>query len=830
MAKTVDIQRKLKQQLDSLDELQGININIDSLLKSIKSEVNKFINANQKNINKLIDIEQGLTRVLNQKQSSMGTLEDNLKKIFTILSDIDRFSKKIISINKKIGKTSEILKSTNFDALKNFDMSVVTDFFVNLNRNFSAPKLNKLLKNINSISLDGLQIVTDDLQKFDLSIVNNFLGTINRMFGQDKLNKMIKKMTTTSNKEDFELVILYLKDMDVFLNESIKYLNKMTSRIKNYINKTNLTVGGAPGKVGQQGQQQINLGQLFWAGAAMSIISKEFPRLTKSITFLYAVMKGFKNSFTMIKSGFTTMVAPLPKGAGKMARVGAVMKGLVGVFGGLALAGGVVIAVFVMGLKKLLRGIEEAQRMRLEAARGAGLNELAFMGTSAAGEVTPGGILSRFAGASEERMIGSRAEYMSRMGGLESMGRLTSIQAKNMSVISELYGLTLEKTAQLRDIMENIMGLNFEKESINFINKYGVLANKVVKDISENTEQYVLYGSVAFEKMSILANKLAMNVKDAIKIVEKFSTVSSAIDTSFNLSLVTGKFVNPLTQFMQYAFGDTSDIFENVINQLGDITKMNRIQQKFLSETLGVSIDELTVASQRIEKIKTIGEDAYNKQYKTIDDIVKSFGFQRLLGGISEILDLIEKEVFRKYFQRALDWIKNEGTKIPDVIDKIVNFLDSMIPIIFRIFAEVGKALTTVLGFLPGTGITSAEATNINKSIDNALDFIVGGFGGSAVETGTRQKDSMDDGYITQGRIVKTNPRDSAVFATTPMGLITSAIQAASMLSGKQITDQPIAVENKSGEIKVLHIKSDVKLDGYKVGEGLTEIALEYGK
>jgi len=831
LAKSIDIQRKLREQLDSLEELSGININIDALLKGIKTEVNKFIVGNQKNINKLLEVERGLNRVLNQQQSSMGTLEDNLKSIFAILTDIEKFSKQITKINAKIQKTSDVLESTNFDALKEFDMGIVTDFFTSLGKNFSTTKLNKLLKNVNSVNLDGLQIATDDLNKMDLSVVTSFLGTVNRLFSENKLNKMINKMSKTGNTQDFELVILYLKDMDVFLNDSIKYLNKMTNRIKNFVNKSNITPAGnvqnAPGG-NNPDQKNVDFKQLFWFGAAMSLIRREFPTLFRVGEFLVSVVGGFVNAGKMVSGGFKVW-GTFGEVEGAMAKTSVVLRGLVGVLGGLALAGGVVIAVFAMGIKKLLEGVEEAQKMRLEAASNARLNQLSFMGSSASGNVNPGGLLSRFAGASEERMIGAKAQMLARMGGSNILGSLTEFQAKHMAVMGELLDVNLDKMATLRDIMQNVQDIGFEDETgglLGIMNRQGLLANRVVQDMTENLQQFVLYGASSFENLSSLANKLSVNVQSAIKLIEKFSTVSGAIDTSFGLSMVTGKFINPLSQFMEYAFGSPDKIFENVMTQVGDITKMNRIQLKFLSETLGMSVDELTVAGKRLENMKKLnisGEEEYKKQYKTLDDIVNSFGFQRLLGGISQILDIIEQEVMRGLFQNALEWIKKNGEDLPRQIQSVITYIKgTLLPLMVDVFAALGKGIVNLLGLLPFTGVSGTQADAISKSIDSFAGKIKSGIG---TNTPSHMTENFEEKQNTNGTVV-TSPRTSS---KSDNNLLSSAIQSVGGIHGKQVSSQTTETNNGSSNFKVVSVKSDIKLDGYKVGEGLTELALEFG-
>lgn len=816
MSKSIDIQRKLKEQLDSLDELSNININIDELLKNLKSATEKYIVKNQRNIQRLLDVQGGLKKLLGQQHASLGSLEDSLNDMFAILSDLTSFSRTIERVNKAVIKTNQTLSKINLDSLKDFDVNVVIDFFGEVNRNFSVTKMNKLSKYISSISLDGLYVVTDDLKKFDMNIITNFLGTINKLFGENRLNKVVSKISKTSGTEDFQIVMMYLKDMDKFLSDSISYLNKMTNRIKNFVNKTNVNAGGTPSKVGGGGGGDKGMfGRLLFAGAGIAFLNQQFPALTRMVGMIAFIGKAFVDAGTKTFQGLSQIV----KGFGDVKMMGG---GLVKMLGGVALGFGIVVGILVMGIKKLLQGIEEAQRMRLEAARESGLNELAFMGTSASGNVTPGGILSRFAGAGEERMIGARAQMLARMGGNQRLGGMNNSQTKGMAVMSQLFGLTLDKTAQLRDIMENIMDMNFEEKSISFINKYGVLANKVVKDIAENTQEYVLYGAESFERLSSLANKLSVSTKDAIKIIEKFSTVSGAIDTSFNVTLATGKFMNPLTQFMRYAFGDPDEIFKEVIESVGDISSMNRIQQKFLAQSLGMSVDELVVATERFKKIQQVGEEQYNQQYKTLDQIVQSYGFQRLLGGISEILDMLEQEVMRGYFQNALEWIKKNGAEIPQLIEDIASFIrDKVIPVIIDVFTTIGKGIINILGSpLIPSGISASEAENISRMIDSFSTTIKGFTGNNS--------DRVDDAFITNGRLIKTNSRDTAVFAQTPEGLVSNAIRAASSMGGISGGNNITSNQSSGDRIKILEVKSDVQLDGYKVGEGLTRVALEY--
>lgn len=874
MAKGKDIENSIKEQIKILDKLSRDNNAIKDSIESLTKSLTTYIEKNRHNIDDLSEANDLLKKFITEFKSSKTIFNDTLKQIITIVSEIEKFSEKVHKINEKISKLKDISEKINVEQLKNFDMSPVLDFFGELGKKLSTSKLTRLNNYLNKIDETAIYTVADDLSKFNMGssigffknlssalskknldkIVNSIskmdysgidilneyvksftispvvslINNINRNFSTDKMNKLVNKLSKMGVGDDFKLVTMYLKDVDKFISESIKYLNKMVSKIKDYVNKQQkLEVDDAVwGKDKKKG-----LGGIYGAGASISFIYSQFPEIVNLFGGIRLFALGLKDSFSRIFKSIDLMFSNVfskiatnikikmrekfENAPGWMQKLGNVGKGLIGVLGGVTLAFGVLVAGLVMGLRYMMKGAEEARRMRLEAAKEYKLNELFFLRSSASGIASPGGIISRFAGADEETIIRSRAAMLARFGGSELLGGMTGTQAKNMSIMSSMLDISIDKMAELYDVMQNIHGLEPNTYFIDTINKHGILANRVIKDMSENMNEFMLYGERAFQNLSSLSNKLFLNMKSATGIVEKFSTVSGAIDTAYKLTLVTGRFMNPLTQFMQYTYGDPSKIIEDVMNRMGDFSKMNRQAKKFAADALGMSVSELEISANKYRTMreKGMGEQEFNRTYKSIDDVVSNLGFQRLLGGFSRLLDLIEKEVTRGYFQKFSMWLEKRGTNIVNDIEYAVKLIrDKVVPFIIDLFSAIGKGIITVLNWIPGA-IEDNNAKRLIKGIDEGASFLKRSVGSQSESSGRYSSSSM----ITVPR-EQTQKTESTINVNDIMG--------------KKITPSENSTfpESLKGEKTAkLDNHINIYLDSYKLGQALTETALSIG-
>ena len=593
-------------------------------------------------------------------------------------------------------------------------------------------------------------------------------------------------------------------------------------------------------------QKSLSMSDLILFTAAFDLLRSAFPLFTRIVEGFWVSLKG---TYELIDKFSNKALSKWnEKLEQSISKYPALEKTLMA-FSATAVGIGLALGIIMSSVKYFLKGIDRFQKGYITAAQESNLNLLPFR--AGAGTAISPTISQRFAmGGGEEKLIQANASFLSRMGGNRVLGAQTPNEQRSLAFIANFTGLGMQAIASLKDVMINVQGLDkniFNKTMLNEFNKSGILFNRVIKDMTENLDTFILYGKTSFESLSLLSNKLHISIRGASGLIEKFSSVSSAIQTSYKLSLVTGKFINPLEQFTQYAYGSPDQILKNVLNMFGgSFQNMNRLQQKYLSEATGLSIQELATASSRLQKVQEIGESAYKQQYKTLDDIMNSFGFQRLLGGVSQILDILEKKVMNQYFQSALDWINKNGAEIPQMLENFASTIKNVIiPVLIKGVIELADGLIFVanhLGTIIGAYLGAAIGS-LFPGAGTAIGLVAGALGGSLfnrkVVSDTLYNKmnslvgdnltSVHDAFITNtGRIVKTDPHDMAIFAKSNEGLLQNTLATINANGG--MSNTMISQAGSYGkEVKVINIKSDVKLNGIKVGQQLSEIALEIG-
>ena len=772
-----------------------ISINQDIAIKKMKIvEQSKGIakNLNAKDLDNVFlslfsigDMKSLNPADLSKFKSRLMGLADNSKDYFKFIGQINKDLMSSLG-SDILGSGKKISKFGKFGIT-----DIIEDIFSNqLNESALAKKYNpKIAKQISNILGSSIENLTPgDVQMVSGDVMKTLLKAVFPSMGNKQMEDMIK--------------FAYNKTSIPLLNSDV---SKIEGKFPNEVKKTS-----------------SSLSELFVRGVEFEFMRSKFPGLTHFIV-------GIKTVFDVLRSSLTNIVS------GDLGTSILGFAGLIGVAAGIA----------VQGMSYLMRGVEKLQKMYIDAAGGSGLNLQSFANRSRMRR-TPT-INERFAmGGGEEKLIEAQASTLARMGGNQMFNPTTS-QQRDTAFFANFTDQSTGTIAALQDVMENIQRLGFSATMLGMFNQSGILFNKVIKDMSENLNEFILYGQNSFSNLSLLANKLGVSTKNAIGLIEKFSTVSSSIQTSYKLGLVTGNYQNPLQNFMEYAFGDPDKIFERVIGSFGgEVKNMNRIQQKYLSEITGMTIEEINVASQRIKIVKQIGEDAYKKQYSTLDELVNSFGFKRLLGGISELLGVISDRVMNKFFEKTLKYLEDNADKIPKIIDDFVIKFSTIVPIIFSALLALSESLlflaqhaTTIFGTVIG-----AYMGSFLGPLGTAAGGVIGGLAGSLLgkpfsgeqydylqntlkNTKTVFNNNIKDGYVSRGNVVQTDPNDMAIFAKTNDGLLNTAMSAIRS-NGGNISINTGGSSNSKGGVNVISVKSDIKMDSHKVGKALTEVAFAY--
>ncbi len=789
-------------------ELKTKKQNLYNSAKKINSEISK------QDLNLLFPFE------------AFGKKSDDIIKILSKTKKLNEFKSQISDMTKdSMGFLKYYSQMQNYLFKQLGDYAMIKprwgakislgDFFSDIFKNIGNPEeLTKLLhyktgkfqfsKNISEFLLNMLSKADLKTVGSTQAFANNFIQSTLKLLGFDAKN---------------------IKEISKTLSSSLDIPN-ITSK-NAYTNKS------------------LSMSDLVLFTAAFDLLRGQFPMFTKiaegfwvALETTYRIMdKLTKGALTSLNTKLESFIAKNPMLEKTLLLMVASVAGI-----------GVALGIVVSAVKYFLKGMERFQQRYIGAAQENNLNLLPF--SSGAGAIISPTISERFAmGGGEEKLIQANAAFLSRMGGNRVLGAQTPYEQRSLAFIANFTNLGMGAIASLKDIMINVQGLNkniFDKTILNEFNKSGILFNRVIKDMTENLDTFILYGKTSFENLSLLANKLNISVRGASGLIEKFSNVSSAIQTSYKLSLVTGKFINPLEQFTQYAYGSPDQILKNVLNMFGgNFENMNRLQQKYLSEATGLSIQELATASSRLQKVQEIGEKAYTQQYKTLDDIMNSFGFQRLLGGISKILDMLEQKVMNQYFVSALDWITKNGAEIPQMLEGFATTIkEVIIPVLVKGVIALADGLIFVANHL-GTMIGAylgAAIGSLFPGAGTAIGLLGGGLLGTIfnkqVITDTELNKlnalgntvaNVHDAFITsKGTVVKTDPSDMAIFAKSNEGLLQNTI-ATIKANGGMSNTMINQIGNSGKDVKIINVKSDVKLNGIKVGDALTQLSMEIG-
>ena len=872
--KSVGNLKKLKEDMDanfkSFQEIvQYINKNMldnDRMMKKANSELSiiltKFKEHGKVSKKELTDIfgfyknevfSNDLLNKINSVNQELKTKKQNLynsaKKInseisktdMSLLFPFEAFGKKSDEILKILSKT----KKLNEFKSQISDMTKDSMGFLK----YYSQMQNYLFKQL------GDYATIKPRMGAKISIGDFFSGIFENINNPAEMSKYLNKFNLKKNVSEFMLNALSKADLKTvgstqafannFIQSTLKLLGFDPKNIKE-ISKTLSSSLDIPAITSKNtyASKSFSMSDLILFAAAFDLLRSQFPMFTRIVEGFWVTLgttykildKLTKGTLTNLNNKLESFIAKNPALEKTLLLMVASVAGI-----------GIALGIVVSAVKYFLRGVEHFQQRYIGAAQENNLNLLPFR--AGAGTAISPTISERFAmGGGEEKLIQANAAFLSRMGGNRVLGSQTPYEQRSLAFIANFTGLGMQAIASLKDVMINVQGLDkniFDKTILNEFNKSGILFNRVIKDMTENLDTFILYGKNSFENLSLLSNKLAISIKGASGLIERFSTVSSAIQTSYKLSLVTGKFINPLEQFTTYAYGSPDQILKNVLNMFGgSFQNMNRLQQKYLSEATGLSIQELATASSRLKKVQEIGEGAYRQQYKSLDDIVNSFGFQRLLGGISQILDMLEQKIMNQYFQRALDFINKNGEKIPQMLENFATTIkDVIIPIMVNGVITLSKALLWTANHIKM--LIGAYIGGTLGSLFGPLGTIIGGAAGAGVgalldksvfsDKAYSQLDklqsslNMQDGYITsKGTIVKTDPSDMAIFAKSNEGLLQNTI-ATIKANGGMSNTMINQMSNSGKDVRVINIKSDIKLDGIKVGQQLSSIALEIG-
>jgi hypothetical protein len=293
---------------------------------------------------------------------------------------------------------------------------------------------------------------------------------------------------------------------------------------------------------------------------------------------------------------------------------------------------------------------------------------------------------------------------------------------KDLSVLGTTFGITDSEAGGLTNmsnfavIMSKSMG-QVVKESLKL--GKGLLTTKaaimVVGKISPSIAIAFKKGSVELLKAAQRAKLLGIELDDVADFGDKLLEIESSLEAEMTARVITGRQLN-FDMARQYALqGDIASLQSEMLNQLGSMAefqKMNRLQQKYMSDAFGMTVDEVAKLLAAQEKLVELGIDQTKMdELQTLNaaelaDEIKKTNNEKLKGYLQTLAKEKESASINERINDFMTKIREKiaGTLIPllqqahHFLDsaKGAEFLDSIVKAIYVTF----KAIVPVVKFL----------------------------------------------------------------------------------------------------------------------------------
>lgn len=374
------------------------------------------------------------------------------------------------------------------------------------------------------------------------------------------------------------------------------------------------------------------------------------------------------------------------------------------------------------------------------------------------------------------------------LGGLSITKRMdegseaTKQLVQDVSVLQNTFGLAADEAggisaiSEFATIMRKSMG-QVVKESMKL--GKGLLTTKaslsVVGKIAPQIAIAFKKGSVELLKAAQRAKLLGIELEDVADFGDKILDFESSLEAEMTARVITGRKIN-FDMARQYALaGDIAGLQEEMLNQLGSMNSfqsMNRLQQKYMADAFGMTVDEVAKLLAAQERLNELGIDQtkldqiQNMNAQELTAEMKNTNNEKLKGylqtlakekesaAINERISDFTKKIKERIagslaplLEMAHNFLDSaEGAEfLQSMVDGVVSLVKGLVPIV-KFLAENIWILGAALGAFVGVKLISGASTVIGlfKGIGGAaaaskpaVDAVSGAFGDLAQQMGT---------------------------------------------------------------------------------------------
>jgi hypothetical protein len=285
--------------------------------------------------------------------------------------------------------------------------------------------------------------------------------------------------------------------------------------------------------------------------------------------------------------------------------------------------------------------------------------------------------------------------------------RLGTIQGKNAEVVTQ------EVAAQV--------------EGFNKLTGAGFVFNDIMKDVAKSSEEVKLIfkGSAKELASAIVTVKgLGLELSNVQQTADHLLDIESSVTKQVQAQIVTGKQIN-LDKARQLAFdNDLVGVAGELVNQgvtYKELTEGNRIGNKLLADSLGMSLDTLSKMVLEQEKFKELGVDISKGVSALTNDDRNRLEYLAAMGNetAQQTIEQMKQATVQEKLNKAMSDVKN-------IIAELAVILLPILHGIANVIGFLAKFKTLIYGIIGGM-VTGGP-----------VGAIVGGVGGLIADISDR--------------------------------------------------------------------------------------------
>jgi len=741
-----------------------------------QEELNRATQAN-------LSYMQAQTRQLAEQANLSRTILDTLKEELGIRTRRSTEEADVLEINKQI--TKEI---TN----QKFGLSTVVNLTRQINRN------EDLIRKAKAISFTLESNIASSEKKKAENAAKYFI----QLSEQQKLINQIEEDLAENRSYDYQALAL-AKDQQAQTELALKYVYQQLTADGKRLALTKAQITGL-GEVNQERSKEVSQlkkieDSLGVTGRLLNFIGA-VPGLGKFASDAYQAVIDQQKSLKEGGQKTMSLVKALEFGSKKLGE--SIRESLLNEED---------ITLGILYTRELVKATKEVDERQTNIQKQLGLGRIASAGVSFDFHMIAD--FSEDAFLTTRKLNESFSEFSGQLGFAVDYSGQT---LETFTTLNKRLGLSVEEATALTSLLK-LQGNNTENQLENLVKQIGVFntlngkafnTKQILQDIAKTSASIQVSLGLSTDELAaatLQAKLLGLNLAEVDKIADSLLQFETSIENELKAELLIGKELN-LERARLFAINnDLVGLGEELEKQninFFEYSKLNRIQQQALAETMGMGREEM---SQMLLN--------QQRQVMTNEEISSQLEGQELSN--------FKQLTFQESLNTALE-------KMRDIFTTIA---EGPIGIIAGLFADIlsnSYVINILLGAMIGYLAKATYYSTIlfAKSLGTAISAIFKGsfetmgplgfaFAGagvaalfSAIAAGVNSTKSVNDAIISpSGEIITTNPNDYLIATQDPKGLATSMSKVP---TGSNKIEQLLE--------QILMKNSNVYMDSSKIG------------